>query len=106
MQDVLVFLSSDASPSMAPWGGVDKLAGNNPWPLSASAGNFPYFMLDISNLAVARGKLHHAKTTNKLIQQMELLATYCLWQVTRDMQFQWQWMYYRVFCPLVSLEAL
>ena len=69
MRDVLVFLSSNASPPKAQWGGVGRLFGNNPWSLSASARNFPCFMFDISNSAVARGKLHHAKATDKLIPE-------------------------------------
>ena len=67
------FLSSNASPSMAPWGGVDRLVGNNPWSLSASARNSPCFMFDIFNSAVVRGKLHHAKDTDKLIPEGWLL---------------------------------
>ena len=69
MQDVLVFLSSNASPQKAPWGGIGRLFGNNPWSLSASARNFPCFMFDISNSAVVKGKLHHAKATDKLIPE-------------------------------------
>ncbi len=63
------FISSNASPSMAPWGGVDKLVGNNPWSWSAPAGSFPCFMLDIANSAVARGKLYHAQATDKPIPE-------------------------------------
>ena len=60
------FLPSNASASMAPWGGVDRLVSNNSWSLSAHAGNFTCFILDISNSAVARGVLLHAKATSKL----------------------------------------
>ena len=41
--------------------------------MSASARNFPCFTFDISNSAVARGKLHHAKATDKLIPEGWLL---------------------------------
>ncbi len=54
---------------MAPWGGVDRLVGNNLWSWSEPAGNFPCFMLDFSNSAVARGKLYHAQAADKLIPE-------------------------------------
>ena len=37
--------------------------------MSASARNFPCLTFDISHSAVARGKLHHAKATDKLIPE-------------------------------------
>jgi LDH2 family malate/lactate/ureidoglycolate dehydrogenase len=59
--DCVAFLSTNASPAMAPWGGRDKLIGNNPWSIAAPAGRYPAMVLDISNTAVARGKLYLAK---------------------------------------------
>ncbi len=55
------FLSTNASPAMAPWGGSEKRVGTNPWSWAAPAGRHPTMMLDISNTAVARGKLYLAK---------------------------------------------
>ncbi len=55
------FLSSNASPAMAPWGGRRKLLGTNPWSIAAPAGRHPPMMLDIANTAVARGKLYLAQ---------------------------------------------
>ena len=55
------FLSTNASPAMAPWGGMEKRVGTNPWSWAAPAGAFPTMMLDIANTAVARGKLYVAK---------------------------------------------
>lgn len=55
------FLSTNASPAMAPWGGTEKRVGNNPWSWSAPAGRYPAMMLDIANTAVARGKLYVAR---------------------------------------------
>ena len=63
------FLSSNASPAMAPWGGIETLVGNNPWSWAAPAGRYPCFMLDIANTAVARGKLYHAKKTGQAIPE-------------------------------------
>ncbi|NNF23437.1 MAG: Ldh family oxidoreductase [Rhodobacteraceae bacterium] len=55
------FISTNASPAMAPWGGVEKRVGNNPWSWAAPAGSHPPMMLDIANTAVARGKLYLAR---------------------------------------------
>jgi LDH2 family malate/lactate/ureidoglycolate dehydrogenase len=55
------FLSTNASPSMAPWGGREKLMGNNPFSWAAPAGRYPPMMLDIALTAVARGKLYLAR---------------------------------------------
>lgn len=55
------FLSSNASPAMAPWGGLEKRVGNNPWSWAAPAGRHAPMILDIANTAVARGKLYLAR---------------------------------------------
>ena len=55
------FLSTNASPAMAPWGGVEKRVGTNPWSWAVPAGRHPPMMLDVSNTAAARGKLYLAK---------------------------------------------
>ena len=36
----MAFLSTNASPAMAPWGGRKKTVGTNPWSLAAPAGLF------------------------------------------------------------------
>jgi len=46
------FLSTNASPAMAPLGGRSKLIGTNPWSIAAPAGQYPPMMLDIANTAV------------------------------------------------------
>ncbi len=55
------FVSTNASPAMAPWGGIEKRVGTNPWSWAAPAGRYAPMMLDIANTAVARGKLYLAK---------------------------------------------
>lgn len=55
------YLATNASPAMAPWGGLDKRLGTNPWSWAAPAGRYAPVMLDIANTAVARGKLYAAK---------------------------------------------
>lgn len=61
------FVSTNASPAMAPWGGLEKRVGTNPWSWAAPAGRYAPMMLDIANTAVARGKLYLAKQRNETI---------------------------------------
>ncbi|WP_025770923.1 Ldh family oxidoreductase [Thioalkalivibrio sp. HK1] len=61
------FLTTNGSPSMAPWGGRTKLIGNNPWSIAAPAGKYAPMMLDIANTVVARGKLHVARKKGESI---------------------------------------
>ena len=63
----LGFLSTNASPAMAPWGGTEKRVGTNPWSWAAPAGRYPPMMLDIANTAVARGKLYLARQRGERI---------------------------------------
>lgn len=57
----VAFLSTNASPAMAPWGGRRKTVGTNPWSWAAPAGSHPPMVLDIANTGVARGKIYLAK---------------------------------------------
>jgi LDH2 family malate/lactate/ureidoglycolate dehydrogenase len=57
----IAFLSSNASPAMAPWGGRKKTVGTNPWSWAAPAGRHAPMVLDIANTGVARGKIYLAK---------------------------------------------
>ncbi|MDB5361721.1 MAG: putative oxidoreductase YbiC [Rhodospirillales bacterium] len=57
----IMFLSTNASPAMAPWGGREKLVGNNPWSWAAPAGRHAPMVLDIANTSVARGKIYLAR---------------------------------------------
>jgi LDH2 family malate/lactate/ureidoglycolate dehydrogenase len=57
----IMFMSTNASPAMAPWGGREKLVGNNPWSWSAPAGSHAPLVLDIANTSVARGKIYLAR---------------------------------------------
>jgi LDH2 family malate/lactate/ureidoglycolate dehydrogenase len=63
----IMFLSTNASPAMAPWGGREKLVGNNPWSWSAPAGRHAPLVLDIANTSVARGKIYLARQNNTSI---------------------------------------
>lgn len=57
----VAFLSTNASPAMAPWGGRKKTVGTNPWSIAAPAGRYAPMVLDIANTGVARGKVYLAR---------------------------------------------
>ena len=57
---MLAFLSTNASPAMAPWGGRERAVGTNPWSWAAPGGELPPLVLDIANTSVARGKVYLA----------------------------------------------
>lgn len=59
-QGCVTFLSTNASPAMAPWGGKQKAIGTNPWSIAAPAGRHGVAVMDIANTAVARGKIYLA----------------------------------------------
>lgn len=53
-------LLTNSSPAMAPWGGVAKTVGSNPWSIAVPGGPHGSVVLDISNSKVARGKIYAA----------------------------------------------
>ena len=63
------FLSTNASPAMAPWGGRRKAVGTNPWSWAAPAGSHPPMVLDIANTGVARGKIYLARQKGQPIPE-------------------------------------
>ena len=67
--DCVAFLSTNASPAMAPWGGRKKTVGTNPWSWAAPAGKYPPMVLDIANTGVARGKIYLAKQQGQPIPE-------------------------------------
>jgi LDH2 family malate/lactate/ureidoglycolate dehydrogenase len=60
-QGCVAFLSTNASPAMAPWGGRKKTVGTNPWSWAAPAGRHAPMVLDIANTGAARGKIYLAR---------------------------------------------
>jgi LDH2 family malate/lactate/ureidoglycolate dehydrogenase len=70
------FLSTNASPAMAPWGGRKKAVGNNPWSWAAPAGRHTPMVLDIANTGVARGKIYLARQKGQAIPEG--------WAITAD----------------------
>jgi LDH2 family malate/lactate/ureidoglycolate dehydrogenase len=69
LEGCIMFLSSNASPAMAPWGGREKMVGTNPWSWAAPAGRHPPMVLDIANTGVARGKIYLALQNRTLIPE-------------------------------------
>jgi len=65
----VAFLSTNASPAMAPWGGRRKTVGTNPWSWAAPAGRYPPMVLDIANTGVARGKIYLARQRGQSIPE-------------------------------------
>jgi LDH2 family malate/lactate/ureidoglycolate dehydrogenase len=53
-------LTTNGSPAMAPWGGMKKTVGANPWSVATPGGSHGQVVLDIANTGVARGKIYAA----------------------------------------------
>jgi LDH2 family malate/lactate/ureidoglycolate dehydrogenase len=65
----VAFLSTNASPAMAPWGGRKKTVGTNPWSWACPAGPHAPMVLDIANTGVARGKIYLARQKGQRIPE-------------------------------------
>lgn len=63
----IAFLSTNASPAMAPWGGREKVLGNNPLSWACPAGRYAPMVLDMANTGVARGKIYLARQKGEQI---------------------------------------
>ena len=57
----VTLLTSNGGPAMAPWGGMKKIIGTNPWSVAAPAGSHPPLVMDMANTGVARGKIYLAR---------------------------------------------
>ena len=64
---LLAFMCTNASPTMAPFGGVDRLLGTNPFCVSFPAGKYQDFTLDVATTATARGKIRMYQKENRPI---------------------------------------
>ncbi|MDV3123938.1 Ldh family oxidoreductase [Mycobacterium sp. 21AC1] len=62
-------LTTNGSPAMAPWGGVEKLIGANPWSIAVPGGRHGAVVLDIANIGVARGKVYAARQRGEPLPQ-------------------------------------
>ena len=66
-QSCIGFLTTNGGPAIAPWGGIKKMIGTNPWSYASPAGRYAPMILDIANTAVARGKIYLAKNRQEQI---------------------------------------
>ena len=57
----VMFLTTNGGPAMAPWGGMKKIIGTNPWSVAAPVGKRAPFVVDMANTGVARGKIYLAR---------------------------------------------
>lgn len=62
-----ICMTQGAGNSLAPWGGKERLLGNNPFGYAIPANKYPTVVLDMAQSVVAAGKLDMAKTTNSSI---------------------------------------
>jgi LDH2 family malate/lactate/ureidoglycolate dehydrogenase len=63
----VTLLMSNAGPNMAPWGGLKKKIGTNPWSIAAPGGSHPPVVMDMANSGVARGKIYLANNRHEPI---------------------------------------
>jgi LDH2 family malate/lactate/ureidoglycolate dehydrogenase len=59
-KDMIGFAFTNASPRIAPWGGKERLFGNNPWSYAFPTNKGYPVVFDISNSVVAAGKIRLA----------------------------------------------
>ncbi|HDR9872808.1 TPA: Ldh family oxidoreductase [Burkholderia cenocepacia] len=63
----IAFATTNGGPAMAPWGGMQKIVGTNPWSIAAPVDGRDPFMTDMANTGVARGKIYLAKQRREQI---------------------------------------
>lgn len=66
-QGCAMLMMSNGGPNMAPWGGLQKKIGTNPWSLAVPAGRHAPMVMDIANSGVARGKIYLANNRQEPI---------------------------------------
>lgn len=74
--DMIGLTFSNASPRLAPTGGVERLLGNNPWSIAVPAGRRPPIVLDIANSVSAVGKIRLLQREGKPIPEGWALNEY------------------------------
>ena len=67
--DMIGLAFTNASPRLAPTGGVEKLFGNNPWCVAVPAGKRPPVVLDMANSVVAAGKIRTLQKEGKPVPE-------------------------------------
>ncbi len=67
--DMIGATATNASPRLAPTGGVERLFGNNPFSVAVPAGRRPPVVLDMANSVVAAGKIRTLQREGKPIPE-------------------------------------
>jgi len=65
--DMIGFTTTNAPPTMAPWGGKARRLGNNPLSVAVPAGKYPPLVLDMATGASAWGKIFIAQQQGRKI---------------------------------------
>lgn len=73
-KNMIGIVSSNANPSIAPWGGKQPLFGTNPLCITIPAGKRPSIVLDMAMSIVARGKIREAEEKGETIPDMWALG--------------------------------
>jgi LDH2 family malate/lactate/ureidoglycolate dehydrogenase len=63
----IMLCTTNGGPNMAPWGGLGKMIGTNPWSVAAPAGRHAPMVMDVANSGVARGKIFLAQMRREAI---------------------------------------
>lgn len=63
-QNMIAFISCNAAPAMAPWGGAEAFVGTNPIAISIPTSESHCFIADMATSVVARGKIRKAFREN------------------------------------------
>jgi LDH2 family malate/lactate/ureidoglycolate dehydrogenase len=58
---------TNAGPTLAPWGGLRKMIGTNPWSIGAPAGRHAPMIMDVAISGAARGKIYLARQRHESI---------------------------------------
>jgi LDH2 family malate/lactate/ureidoglycolate dehydrogenase len=66
-QGCIMIAMTNGGPGMAPWGGLKKMIGTNPWSVAVPAGRHAPLIMDVANSGVARGKIFLAQTRHEEI---------------------------------------
>ena len=66
-QGCVMLLMSNGGPTIAPWGGLKKKIGTNPWSIATPGGSHPPVVMDMANSGAARGKIYLANNRHEPI---------------------------------------
>ena len=69
LQGCITILMTNAGPNMAPWGGMKKKIGTNPWSIAVPGGKHGPVVMDMANSGVARGKIYLAQKHHQKIPE-------------------------------------